>query len=130
MKRMDKIKPLTDEMLEKLGQLVQYNSVYSQSKPGMPFGEGPAAALAEGLKIAGEMGFHTVNMDNYCGYAEMGQGQEIIGIAAHLDIVPAGEGWDTDPFTLTRKGDMVYGRGVSDDKGAVIASLYAMKLVR
>ena len=130
MKRMDKIKPLTDEMLEKLGRLVQYNSVYSQSKPGMPFGEGPAAALAEGLKIAGEMGFHTVNMDNYCGYAEMGQGQEIIGIAAHLDIVPAGEGWDTDPFTLTRKGDMVYGRGVSDDKGAVIASLYAMKLVR
>ena len=101
MKRMDKIKPLTDEMLEKLGRLVQYNSVYSQSRPGIPFGEGPAAALAEGLKIAGEMGFHTVNMDNYCGYAEMGQGQEIIGIAAHLDIVPAGEGWDTDPFTLT-----------------------------
>lgn len=130
MDNMEKIVGLTDEMVDKLSRLVQYNSVRTEPAEGKPFGEGPAAALAEGLKIADEMGFRTVNMDNYCGYAEMGEGEEIIGIAAHLDVVPAGEGWDTDPFTLTRKGDFVYGRGVNDDKGAAIASLYAMKLVR
>ncbi|MCF0228851.1 MAG: Sapep family Mn(2+)-dependent dipeptidase, partial [Parasporobacterium sp.] len=43
---------------------------------------------------------------------------------------PAGEGWNTDPFELTREGDVVYGRGVSDDKGPVIAALYAMKLLQ
>ena len=120
----------TEDMLAALARLVQYNSVQGEALPGKPFGEGPAAALAEGLKIAEEMGFKTVNLDNYCGYAEMGEGKEIIGIAAHLDIVPAGDGWDTDPFTMTRKGDKVYGRGVSDDKGAVIASLYAMQAVK
>lgn len=130
MKRLEEIRPLTEEMLEKLGRLVRHNSVLGEEKPGMPFGEGPAACLAEGLAIAEEMGFDTVNLDNYCGYAEMGRGEDIIGIAAHLDVVPAGEGWDTDPFTMTRKGDTVYGRGVTDDKGAVIASLYAMDLVR
>lgn len=130
MDRMEQIQNLTEEMLDGLGRLVQYNSVKGQEEPGMPFGPGPAACLDEALKLAGEMGFSTKNMDHYCGYAEMGQGQEIIGIAAHLDIVPAGEGWETDPFVMTRKGERVYGRGVSDDKGAVIAALYAMKLVR
>lgn len=130
MKRMDQIKPLTDEMIAALSRLVKYNSVEGEPAPGKPFGEAPAACLTEALQIAQEMGFETTNMDNYCGCAEMGSGKDIIGLCAHLDIVPAGEGWNTDPFTLTRVGDNIYGRGVSDDKGAVIASLYAMKLVK
>ncbi len=130
MKRMDKIQPLTEEMIGALERLVHYNSVEGEALPGKPFGEGPAACLQEALSIAREMGFATTNMDNYCGYAEMGSGEDIIGLCAHLDVVPAGEGWNTDPFTLVRQGDVLYGRGVSDDKGAVIASLYAMKLVK
>ena len=121
---------LIGEMLEKLARLVKYDSKRSAPEEGKPFGANCAAVLSEGLRIAEEMGFRTVNLDNYCGYAEMGEGGDIIGIAAHLDIVPAGEGWETDPFTVTRVGDTVYGRGVSDDKGAVIASLYAMDRVR
>ena len=96
----------------------------------MPFGEGPAKALEEGLKIADELGFKTVNLDNYCGYVEMGEGEEIVGIAGHLDIVPVGGDWTYDPFTLTRDGDHVYGRGTTDDKGPVLEALYAMKLLR
>lgn len=130
MKRMDQIQPLTEQMIDALERLVKYNSVEGEALPGKPFGEGPAACLAEALQIAQEMGFETTNMDNYCGYAQMGSGKDIIGLCAHLDVVPAGDGWDTDPFTLVRKDDMLYGRGVSDDKGAVIASLYAMKLVK
>ena len=132
MKYMEKIEPLMPEIKANLARLVKYNSVQGEPLPGKPFGEMPAAVLAEGLKIADELGFKTKNVDNYCGIAEMGNpdSDKIIGIAAHLDIVPAGEGWDTDPFTLTEKDEVLYGRGVSDDKGAVIASLYAMKILR
>ena len=126
----EKVNGLSDEIFENLGRLVRYNSVNSGELPGKPFGEGPAAVLEEGLKIAQELGFETVNLDNYCGYAEMGEGEEIIGIAGHLDIVPAGDGWHTDPFTMTKIGDRYYGRGTTDDKGPVIACLYAMKLLK
>ena len=119
-----------EAMLGHLARLVKHNSVRGEALPGKPFGEGPAAVLAEGLAIAQELGFPVKNLDNYCGYAEMGEGEEIIGIAAHLDIVPAGDGWSSDPFTLTRVGDKIYGRGVTDDKGPAIAALYAMKLLR
>ncbi len=121
---------LCDEMLEKLSRLVKYNSVNEEALPGMPFGKTNAECLNEALKIAEELGFSVTNMDNYCGYAEMGEGDDILGIVAHLDIVPEGEGWSYDPFTLTRCGNTVYGRGVSDDKGPLIAALYAMKLVK
>ncbi|MBQ9032144.1 MAG: M20 family metallopeptidase [Parasporobacterium sp.] len=126
----ERISELTEEMLETLSRLVQYNSVEGEALPGMPFGQGPADVLKEALQIAGEMGFETRNLDNYCGYAQIGSGEEIIGVVAHLDIVPAGEGWNTDPFCLTRIGDEVFGRGVSDDKGAAVASLYALKLLQ
>ena len=125
-----RVEELQEEMISQLGRLVKYDSKRGEALPGKPFGEGPAAVLAEALQLAEEMGFETKNLDNYCGYAQIGEGKDIIGIAAHLDIVPAGEGWSTDPFTLTRKGDVLYGRGVSDDKGAVIASLYALKVLQ
>ena len=125
----ERIEELSADMLRDLADLVRYDSEQGEAKPGKPFGEGPAGVLEEALKIAQRMGFETKNLDNYCGYAQIGSGKDIIGIAAHLDVVPPGEGWDTDPFCLTRKGDTVYGRGVSDDKGAAIASLYAMKLL-
>ena len=126
----ERIEALTEEMLEKLGRLVKYNSVRGEALPGKPFGEEPAAVLAEALKIAEEMGFRVNNLDNYCGYAEIGEGEEIIGIAGHLDIVPAGGHWTHDPFTLTREGDVVYGRGTTDDKGPLIEGLYAAKLLQ
>ena len=126
----EKIHALTEEMLENMGRLVAIDSQLGTPEEGKPFGEGPAKALEEGLKIAEELGFKTVNLDNYCGYAEMGEGEEIIGIAGHLDIVPVGGDWNYDPFKLTRDGDYVYGRGTTDDKGPVIEALYAMKLLR
>ena len=45
--------------------------------------------------------------------------------------MPVGTGWETDPFTMTDKGDgYVYGRGTSDDKGPVVACLYALKALK
>ena len=125
----EKIESLAEEMLENLGRLVKYNSVKGEALPGKPFGEEPAAVLAEALEIAEELGFRVKNLDNYCGYAELGEGKDLIGIAGHLDIVPAGGHWTHDPFTLTREGDVIYGRGTTDDKGPLIESLYAVKLL-
>ena len=126
----EQIHGLTEEMLTNLGRLVAIDSQLGTPVEGKPFGEGSAKALEEGLKIAQELGFKTVNLDNYCGYAEMGEGDEIVGIAGHLDIVPVGGDWSYDPFKLTREGDYVYGRGTTDDKGPVLEALYAMKLLR
>ena len=66
----EEIHALTDEMLTNLGRLVAIDSQLGTPAEGMPFGEGPAKALEVGLKIADELGFKTVNLDNYCGYAE------------------------------------------------------------
>lgn len=126
----EKIHALSEEMVANLGRLVAIDSQLGTPEEGKPFGEGPAKALSVGLQIAEEMGFRTVNLDNYCGYAEMGEGDEIVGIAGHLDIVPVGGDWSYNPFELTRKGDYVYGRGTTDDKGPVMEALYAMKLLR
>ena len=126
----EKIHALSEEMVANLGRLVAIDSQLGTPEEGKPFGEGPAKALSVGLQIAEEMGFRTVNLDIYCGYAEMGEGDEIVGIAGHLDIVPVGGDWSYNPFELTRKGDYVYGRGTTDDKGPVMEALYAMKLLR
>ena len=126
----EQIAAYTEEYLKNLNRLVRHNSVLSEAKPGMPFGQGPADVLAEALQIAEEMGFETVNLDNYCGYVEIGQGEELIGIAGHLDIVPVGDGWTHDPLKVTVEGDMVYGRGTTDDKGPVLMALYAMRIIR
>lgn len=126
----ERIKELEENMLTDLAALVKHPSKRGEALPGKPFGEGPAAALAEALSIAERMGFRTKNLDNYCGYAEIGEGDDIIGLVAHLDVVPEGDGWKSDPFTMIREGDVVYGRGVSDDKGGAIASLYALQMIK
>lgn len=130
MQMREKIHALVPEMLEDLGKLVAIDSQLGTPSAGKPFGDGPAKALETALQIAEGMGFKTVNLDNYCGYAEMGEGEEIVGIAGHLDIVPVGGDWSYPPFQLTQEGDFVYGRGTTDDKGPVIEALYAMRLLR
>ncbi|MBR0462015.1 MAG: Sapep family Mn(2+)-dependent dipeptidase [Erysipelotrichaceae bacterium] len=114
-----------ENMLQDLKDLVKHNSVYAEDEK--PFGKENRAVLEEAIRIMKDKGFETGNVDYYACYGEIGQGEQTIGIVAHLDIVPAGEGWDSDPFEVVQKGDRLYGRGVSDDKGAAVASMYAMK---
>lgn len=73
-----------------------------------------------------------MNLDNYIGYGEMGEGDQLIAIVGHLDVVPARreDGWNTDPYTMVEKDGILYGRGVSDDKGGVVASMIAMKVIK
>lgn len=105
-------------------------SLESEAEPNMPFGKNCAEALNYILNLANNLGFRTKNIDGYCGYIEFGEGEEILGIIGHLDVVPAGDGWTKcDPFEPIISDNKLYGRGAIDDKGPVIASLYAMKYV-
>lgn len=121
-----------NELVDRLGKLVSVKSELGEAEENAPFGPGPKAVLEAALEMCKEDGFKTVNLDNYIGYAEMGEGEKLIGIVGHLDVVPAKkeDGWDTDPYTMVEKEGTLYGRGVSDDKGAVVASLIAMKVIR
>ena len=119
------------EMLDDLAAVVAIDSSGDGPvKEGMPFGEGPAKALDCFLKIAARMGLETDNVDNYAGVVSYGDGEETVGVLAHLDVVPAGKGWTTDPFTMVIRDGNMYGRGVIDDKGSAIAALYGLRIIR
>lgn len=84
------------------------------------------------LDVGRRMGFRAESlMDGRVGTVEMGSGSETLGILTHVDVVPAGDldRWHTDLFTAVKKDGRIYGRGTLDDKGMIIASLYAMKAV-
>ena len=68
----EQIHGLTEEMLTNLGRLVAIDSQLGTPAEDKPFGEGPAKALEEGLKIAQELGLRQSIWNNYCGYAEDG----------------------------------------------------------
>ena len=117
-----------ENMVKDLSDLVKHNSKLSDDA--LPFGKENRAVIEEAIRIMDEKGFKTENVDYYACYGEIGQGDQTIGLVCHLDIVPCGEGWDSDPFVLTKKGDRLYGRGTSDDKGPAVASMYALKYLK
>lgn len=118
-----------ENILRDIGRLVAIDSVMGEEKPGMPFGEGPARALALGLTIAGELGLETRNCEDKMGYAQVGQGENYLATITHLDVVPS-PGWAEDPFTLRRREGYIIGRGVLDDKGPSVLCLYALKYLK
>ena len=121
----------TGEMIEDIFRLCRINSEKMPAVEGMPYGKGPAKALAEALSLAEGYGFAVKNYDNYVGTIDLNEKAEQLDILAHLDVVPAGEDWSvTEAFAPVRVGDRLYGRGTADDKGPALAALYAMRAVK
>lgn len=119
-----------ERIIKDLQELIQIPSYYSESNnPKYPFGENINHALEYTLALGKRLGFRTKNVDGYCGYIEFGEGDELIGIIGHLDVVPEGEDWTYPAFDAKVSDGNIFGRGAIDDKGPVIASLYAMKYV-
>ena len=120
-----------EEMIEDIKALVRIDSARTEAKEGMPFGEGPAAALAEGCRILEKHGFAPVNYDNYAIDARYNNKELQLDVLAHLDVVPAGEGWTvTEPFEPVVIDGKIYGRGTCDDKGPAMAAVYALLAIR
>lgn len=121
-----------EDFLSDLSSLIEIPSVEERPLDGKPYGEPCAAALDKMMEICQKYGLSTKNFDYHAATAIFpGKKDEIkLDILAHLDVVAAGTGWNTDAFTLIEKNGFIYGRGVCDDKGPAIAALYACLALR
>ena len=122
-----------DNILRDITRLVAVPSVEGAAAPGAPFGPGPKAALEKALEIARELGLETCNADSYIGWAQTGpiaKDQKFLATITHTDVVPEGNGWDADPYTVRVRDGWLLGRGVADDKGPSILCLYALKYLK
>ena len=98
-----------NDMLKDLDSIIRIPSkLDGYDNPEYPFGKNVDDALNKFLEIGERMGFRTKNIDKYCGYIEFGEGEEIVGIVGHLDVVPEGEGWTYPPYELTIRDDILY----------------------
>lgn len=118
-----------EDFLKDLKSLVDIKSVREAALPGKPFGEGPARALEEAIKISASHGFDAVNFENYAGEITYGESPELM-LLAHLDVVDEGDFWTYEPYNMKIADGKAYGRGTTDDKGAMLCCLYAMKAAR
>ena len=128
--KIDITNQVKDEFLTSLKTLISYPSVLNEGQNGTPFGQAIQDVLEKTLEICRSLGFTTyLDPKGYYGYAEIGQGAELLAVLCHLDVVPSGDeaDWQTPPFEATIKDGWIFGRGVQDDKGPSMAALYAVK---
>lgn len=123
---------LTQYQKDFLTKLISIKSVGGEASEGAPYGREPREALDYFLNEAQKAGFKTGVVGDRAGFVEFGEGDRMLGIVCHVDVVPVGDGWNTDPFELTFKetdeyGTVMIGRGIIDDKGPAAASFLAMK---
>ncbi len=119
-------------------EIIKFDSSLKPAEDGCPFGKEAADCLQYFLQLAESMGFATRNYDNYVGEVIFGEGKDF-AILAHLDVVPAGNGWKYPPFGGVINdepseggvlGTKIWGRGAMDDKAPAIVCLYALKALK
>ena len=120
------------DLLKSLTEFVAIDSVYDEETRDKenPFGKGVSDALNYIANLAKKDGFEVTNYDNMVVEIIVGSGKKNLTIMAHADVVPEGTGWENDPFKVVEKKGVLYGRGVADDKGPLLASYYALKALR
>ncbi|WP_182813581.1 dipeptidase PepV [Bacillus sp. ME78] len=121
-----------DDLIRDTQQFLQIKSVWEEesAKEGAPFGEGVEKALSFMLHKGEAEGFASKNLEGYAGHLEMGQGEELVGILCHVDVVPEGDGWTTPAYSADIRDGKIFARGAIDDKGPTMAAYYAMKIVK
>ena len=121
-----------NEMVKMLSDWIKCKSVYDDTTKSKqaPFGKGVRDAHDFILNTAKEDGFVNVDDEGYACHIDYGEGETIVGILGHYDVVPEGEDWEFPAFSGTVKDGKVFGRGSQDDKGPVVASYFAMKIIR
>ena len=119
-----------EEYLRELSELIAIRSV-SDPDAEKPFGEGCRKALQKALDMGESHGLTPASFDEKVGLLRVPNGQvRSIGLWGHLDVVPEGEGWIREPYRMTMEGGVIYGRGVSDNKGPALAAVYALRCIR
>lgn len=121
-----------DVLLAETQEFLKINSVFDEATitKERPFGNGIDQALSYLLNKAESYDFTVKNLDGYAGKIELGTGEESVGILCHIDVVPAGEGWTSPPFSADIRNGRIYARGAIDNKGPTMAAFFALCLVK
>ena len=120
-----------EDIISELQQLIAIPSVLSEdTTPEAPFGKEVKQALEWFLAKGNERGYRVKNVADVAGHLEIGEGEELLGILGHVDVVPVGDGWTKDPFGGIVENGKLYGRGAIDDKGPTIAAWMALNIVK
>ena len=126
----ERVLAMQDQLLTCLQENLRIPSVEGPAEEGSPYGIACRESLDHVLKAADALGFRTENVDGHMGWCEYGEGEEMIAVLGHLDVVPAGDGWSFDPWGGEIKDDRIFGRGTMDDKGPSIAAMFALAALR
>ena len=127
-----------DQLKQSVCDIIKFDSSLKPAEENAPFGKETAECLQFFLDLTKSMGFETKNYDNYIGEVIFGEGKEF-AILAHLDVVPAGNGWkyppfggviNSDPSDSGVLGEKIWGRGTLDDKGPAVSCLYCLKALK
>lgn len=120
-----------DQYVRDVIEAVNIPSVSAEREGSYPFGKNCAVMLDHMEQVAKKYAFPFSNHEYYCASSlfpgEAGKCE--IGLFGHLDVVPAGEGWSSDPFSAFEKEGHIVGRGSNDNKGSVFACVYAMRFL-
>lgn len=102
------------------------------AEPGAPFGPECRKMLDYALERGRYYGFETMDHEGYAGSICLGDPDNAIGLFAHLDVVPEGEGWIYPPYEAVYlpEHDAVVGRGSDDNKCAAVAVLFVMRMLK
>ena len=117
------------DMLDVLKRFILIPSVYDEKTKtkDMPFGKDVNDALTFMARLGERYGYDVDTCDGYATEITIGEGEKLISIFAHADVVPAPGEWKYGPFNPVVENNNLYGRGTSDDKGPLIAAFYAAK---
>ena len=121
-----------DELVQSLQKVIAFNTEKGVATENAPFGKNVKDCLDFTLELASSFGLTTYNCDGYAGHADLvGSTSEVLGILGHLDVVPSkAEEWKYPPYAGEIHDGKLYGRGTMDDKGPMIACLYAVKALK
>ena len=126
----DNIMRFENDIIYHLREIIRIRSIRSMPAEGMPYGRDISEALRYMLDLGRKLGFETKNIDGYAGHAEYGEGEKVIGVLVHLDVVPEGSGWTHPPYEGRVTGGRIYGRGAADNKGPAVVALYSLKTLK
>ncbi len=116
-----------EKLKNSLCEFIKIPSEKGEPLSGAPCGKGIDDALKYVLNLSRELGFEkTKEIDGYVGFSELGEGDSTFGILGHVDVVPPGDGWTVSPWCGEVIDGKIFGRGALDDKGPMLAALYAI----
>ncbi|QWC00414.1 dipeptidase PepV [Mycoplasmatota bacterium] len=130
---LDIAKNYEDEYIRIVKEVLKIPTVlkkYTPENKEAPFGDDIRKSLDYMLDLGVKDGFKVKNIDNYAGHIEIGDGEEVLGVLGHLDVVPAGGKWNNPPFSAFEEDGKIYARGAMDDKGPTIAAYIALKMIK